>query len=68
MSKTFAWIAEDDRLPMLWRAALRSTGLLVGLETDRPQISRASGSVTYCGGVGDGLKDLLMDLLAGQSP
>ena len=67
-AKAFAWIAEDDRLPMLWRAALGSTGLLVGLETDRPQISRASGSVTYCGGVGDDLKDLLMDLLAGQSP
>jgi purine nucleosidase len=62
-AKTSAWIAEDDRLPVPWRVALGSTGLLVGLESDRPQITRASGSVTYCGGVGDGLKDLLMDLL-----
>jgi inosine-uridine nucleoside N-ribohydrolase len=61
--KTSAWIAEDDRLPVLWRVALGSTGLLVGLESDRPQITRASGSVTYCGGVGDDLKNLLMDLL-----
>jgi len=67
-AKAFAWIAEDDRLPVLWRVALGSTGLLVGLESDRPQITRASGSVTYCGGVGDGLKDLLMDLLTRQSP
>jgi inosine-uridine nucleoside N-ribohydrolase/protein-S-isoprenylcysteine O-methyltransferase Ste14 len=67
-AKAFAWIAEDDRLPVLWRVALGSTGLLVGLESDRPQITRASGSVTYCGGVGDGLKDLLMDLLTKQSP
>jgi len=62
-AKVSAWIAEDDRLPMLWRVALGSTGLLIGLESDRPQSTRASGSVTYCGGVGDGLKDLLMDLL-----
>jgi purine nucleosidase len=67
-AKVFAWIAEDDRLPVLWRVALGSTGLLVGLESDRPQITRASGSVTYCGGVGDGLKDVLMDLLARQGP
>lgn len=67
-AKTFAWIAEDDRLPMPWRVALGSTGLLVGLEADRPQAVRASGSVTYCGGVGDGLKDLLMDLLTRQRP
>ena len=67
-AKAFAWIAEDDRLPMPWRVALGSTGLLVGLESDRPQITRASGSVTYCGGVGDGLKDLLMDLLTRRSP
>jgi len=67
-AKGFAWIAEDDRLPVLWRVALGSTGLLVGLASDRPQISRASGSVTYCGGVADGLKDLLMDLLARQNP
>jgi purine nucleosidase len=62
-AKTAAWIAEDDRLPLPWRVALGSTGLLVGLESDRPQITRASGFVTYCGGVGDGLKDLLMDSL-----
>ncbi|HZX84216.1 MAG TPA: nucleoside hydrolase [Reyranella sp.] len=67
-AKTFAWIAEDDRLPLLWRVALGSTGLLVGLEAERPRITRASGSVTYCGGVGDGLKDLLMDLLTSQDP
>ena len=67
-AKAFAWIAEDDRLPVLWRVALGSTGLLVGSEADRPQITRASGSVTYCGGVGDGLKDLLMDLLTRKSP
>jgi inosine-uridine nucleoside N-ribohydrolase len=67
-AKAFAWIAEDDRLPVMWRVALGSTGLLVGLEADRPQITRASGSVTYCGGVGEGLKDLLMDLLTRQSP
>jgi purine nucleosidase len=63
-AKTSAWIAEDDRLPLPWRVALGSTALLVGLESDRPQIARAFGSVTYCGGAGDGLKDLLMDLLA----
>jgi purine nucleosidase len=62
-AKTAAWIAEDDRLPLPWRVALGSTGLLVGLESDRPQITRASAFVTYCGGVGDGLKDLLMDSL-----
>jgi purine nucleosidase len=67
-AKASAWIAEDDRLPALWRAALGSTGLLVGRESDRPQITRASGSVTYCGGVGDGLKDVLMDLLTRQGP
>lgn len=64
--KTSAWIAEDDRLPMLWRVLLGSTGLLVGPESDRPQIARASGSVTYCGGVGEGFKDLLMDFLTPQ--
>ena len=62
-AKAAAWIAEDDRLPVLWRVALGSTGLLVGLESERPPITRASGSVAYCGGVGDGLKNLLMDLL-----
>jgi purine nucleosidase len=62
-AKASAWIAVDDRLPVLWRAALGSTGLLVGWESDRPQITYASGSVTYCGGVGDGLKDVLMDSL-----
>lgn len=67
-ARASAWIAEDDRLPVLWRVALGSTGLLVGLESDRPQITRASGSVTYCGGVGDGLKDLLMDSLTRQGP
>ena len=66
-AKTFAWIAEDDRLPLLWRVALGSTGLLVGPEAERPQITRAAGSVTYCGGVDDGLKDLLLDLLTRQS-
>jgi purine nucleosidase len=67
-AKAFAWIAEDHRLPVLWRVALGSTGLLIGLESDRPQMTRASGSVTYCGGVGDGLKDLLMKLLTRESP
>ena len=67
-AKALAWIAKDDRLPVPWRVALGSTGLLVGLESDRPQITRASGSVTYCGGVGDGLKDVLMDLLTRQGP
>ena len=67
-AKTFAWIAEDDRLPLLWRVALGSTGLLVGPGAERPQITRAAGSVTYCGGVGDDLKDLLMDLLTRQGP
>jgi inosine-uridine nucleoside N-ribohydrolase len=67
-AKVFAWIAEDDRLPLPWRVALGSTGLLVGPESDRPQITRASGSVTYCGGVGDGLKDVLMEVLTRQSP
>jgi inosine-uridine nucleoside N-ribohydrolase len=67
-AKAFAWIGEDDRLPVPWRVALGSTGLLVGLEADRPPIARASGSVTYCGGVDDGLKDLLMDVLTRQSP
>jgi inosine-uridine nucleoside N-ribohydrolase/protein-S-isoprenylcysteine O-methyltransferase Ste14 len=67
-AKTFAWIAGDDRLPVPWRVALGSSGLLVGLEADRPRITRASGSVTYCGGVRDGLKDLLLDLLTRQSP
>lgn len=67
-AKTFAWIAGDDRLPVLWRVALGSSGLLVGPEADRPRIARASGSVTYCGGLRDGLKDLLMDLLTRQSP
>jgi inosine-uridine nucleoside N-ribohydrolase len=67
-AKATAWIAEDERLPVLWRVALGSTGLLVGLNSDRPQISRASGSVTYCGAVGDGLNELLMDLLTKQPP
>ena len=67
-AKTFAWIAGDDRLPVLWRVALGSSGLLIGLEADRPQITRATSSVIYCGGVGDGLKDLLMDLLTRQRP
>jgi purine nucleosidase len=67
-AKVPAWIAVDDRLPVLWRVALGSTALLVGLEPDRPQITRTSGSVTYCGGVRDGLKDLLMDLLTTPSP
>jgi purine nucleosidase len=67
-AKASAWIAEDDRLPVLWRVALGRTGLLVGLESDRPRMTRASGSVTYCGGVGDGLKDLLMELLTRHSP
>ena len=67
-AKVSAWIAEDDRLPVLWRVVLGSTGLLVGLEADRPQITRATGSVTFCGGVSDGLKDVLMDLLTRQSP
>jgi purine nucleosidase len=65
-ANAFAWIAEDDRLPALWRVALGSTGLLVGLESDRPQITRAFGSVTYCGGVGDGFKDVLVGLLTRQ--
>ena len=67
-AKTFAWIAQDDRLPVLWRVVLGSSGLLVGPKADRPQITRASASVTYCGGVGDGLKGLLMDLLTRQRP
>lgn len=67
-AKASAWVAEDDRLPMPWRVALGSTGLIVGSESDRPQIARASGSVTYCGGAGDGLKDLLMDLLTRRRP
>jgi inosine-uridine nucleoside N-ribohydrolase len=67
-AKAFARIAEDDRLPVPWRVALGSTGLLVGPESDRPQVTRASGSVTYCGGVDDGLKDLLVDVLTRQSP
>ena len=67
-AKAFAWVAEDDRLPGLWRVALGSTGPLVGLESDRPQIVHASGSVTYCGGVGDGLKDVLMNLLTRHGP
>jgi purine nucleosidase len=67
-AKVSAWIAEDDRLPMLWRVALGSTGLLVSLESDRPQTTLASGSVTYCGEAGDGLKDLLIDLLTRLSP
>lgn len=64
-AKAVAWIAEDDRLPVLWRVAIGSTGLLAGVESDQPQITRASGSVVYCGGVGDGLKDLLVDRLTG---
>lgn len=67
-ARVSAWIAEDDRLPVLWRVALGSTGLLVGSESDRPQITRASGAVTYCGGVGDDLKDLLIGVLTRQSP
>lgn len=45
-AKTFAWIAEDDRLPVPWRVALGSSGLLVGPEADRPRVTRASGFVT----------------------
>jgi inosine-uridine nucleoside N-ribohydrolase len=67
-AKVSAWIAVDDRLPVLWRVALGSTALLVGPEADRPRSTRASGSVTYCGGVANGLKDLLMDLLTRSSP
>lgn len=67
-ARVSAWVAEDDRLPLPWRVTLGSTGLLVGLESDRPRITRASGSVTYCGEVGEGLKDRLMDLLTRQSP
>jgi inosine-uridine nucleoside N-ribohydrolase len=62
----FAWIAEDNRLPMPWRVALGATGLLVGQESDRPPVAHASGPVTYCGGVADGLKDVLMDVLIRQ--
>ena len=65
-AKVSAWISEDDQLPALWRVALGSTGLLIGSESDRPQFARSSGSVTYCGGVGDGFKDVLMDLLTRQ--
>jgi purine nucleosidase len=65
-AKVLAWIAEDDRLPVLWRLALGSSGLLVGLDSDRPQMRRASSSVTYCGGVGDSLEGVLMDLLIRQ--
>lgn len=39
-AKVSAWIAEDDRLTLPWHIALGSTGLLVGLEADRPQIAR----------------------------
>ncbi|MGF1610428.1 MAG: nucleoside hydrolase [Kiloniellales bacterium] len=65
-ANAYASIARDDRLPLPWRLAFGSTGFLVGLEADRPQITRASGSVTYCGGVEDDLKDVLMDLLTRQ--
>lgn len=67
-AKIFAWIADDDRLPLPWRLALGASGLLVGLESDRPRNRRASGPVTYCGGAEDGLKDVLMDLLSRQDP
>jgi inosine-uridine nucleoside N-ribohydrolase len=67
-AKVSAWIAEDDRLPVLWRVVRGSTGLLVGLEAERPRLSSASGSVTFCGGVSDALKDLLMDSLTRQRP
>lgn len=67
-AKAIAWIAEDDQLPVLWRVVLGSTGLLAGSESDRPQVTRASGSVIYCGGVGDGLKDVLVDLLTRLAP
>jgi inosine-uridine nucleoside N-ribohydrolase len=65
-AKAAASIARDDRLPLPWRLAFGSTGFLVSLDADRPQITRASGSVTYCGGVEDDLKDVLMDLLTRQ--
>ncbi|MEZ5936068.1 MAG: nucleoside hydrolase [Alphaproteobacteria bacterium] len=66
-ARAFAWIAEDDRLPLLWRIALGSTGLLVGPDSERRPITPASGPVTYCGGVDDGLEDLLfMNLLSRQ--
>jgi inosine-uridine nucleoside N-ribohydrolase len=67
-AKTSAWIAEDDRLPVPWRVALGSTGLLVGPDSDRPPVTRASRTVIYCGGVGDGLEDRLMDLLTAPLP
>ncbi|TXL69190.1 hypothetical protein FHP25_40070 [Vineibacter terrae] len=68
-AKVAAWIAADERLPLPWRVALGATGLLVGSPAERPRITHASSSVTYCGGAGDGLKDQLMDLLTrGSSP
>lgn len=67
-AKTSAWIAEDHRLPVPWRIALGASGLLVGADSDRPRVTRASGAVTYCGGVGEDLKDLLMDALSGRGP
>ena len=63
-ARATAWVAKDERLPIPWRVVLGSTGLLVGLESERPQIRRASGSVTYCGGVGEGLKDVMLNLLS----
>jgi inosine-uridine nucleoside N-ribohydrolase len=65
-TRAAAWIAEDDRLPLLWRIALGSTGLLVGRDADRPRTARASGSVIYCGAVHDDFKVTLMGLLARQ--
>lgn len=62
-AKAVAWIAKDDQLPMPWRALFGSTGLLVGLQADQPQSTRALGAVVYCGGVGDGLKELLSGFL-----
>jgi purine nucleosidase len=67
-AEAFASIAKDRRLPLPWRLAFGSTGFLVGLEADRPQNTHASGSVTYCGGVEDDLKSVLMDLLTRQNP
>jgi inosine-uridine nucleoside N-ribohydrolase len=46
-TKASAWIAEDGRLPVLWRVALGSTGLLVGLDSDRPQITHAWAETTW---------------------
>jgi inosine-uridine nucleoside N-ribohydrolase len=62
-----ASVAEDKRLPLPWRLAFGSTGFLIGLEADQSRTSRASGTVTYCGGIEGGLKNVLMDLLTRQN-